>query len=87
MKPHRILKSFKGSQTGNDTHNFEAGKIAHLSDSLAAIVVKAGWAEEYIEHTPAKADDREAKVLNIPEKKAEETINDIAEQPKKKRKA
>lgn len=45
MKPHRILKSFKGSQTGHDHHHFAEGTEADLSDDLAAVVVKAGWAE------------------------------------------
>ncbi|WP_020471471.1 hypothetical protein [Zavarzinella formosa] len=47
MKPHRILKSFKGSQTGNDHQHFEAGATEHLSDDLAAIAVREGWAEPH----------------------------------------
>jgi hypothetical protein len=49
MKPHRILKTFKGSQNGHDHHEFMAGTTRDLSRDLAAIVVKEGWAEP---HTP-----------------------------------
>jgi len=45
MKPHRILKTFKGSQTGNDHHAFLEGDEKPLSASLAAIVVPLGWAK------------------------------------------
>lgn len=46
MKPYRILKTFKGSQTGNDgPFHFEAGTTAMLSDHLAEVVLKAGWVE------------------------------------------
>ena len=57
MKPHRILKSFPGSQTGHDHHHFEKGTVAHLSDSLAEIVVKEGWAKAVED----PADEPEAK--------------------------
>jgi hypothetical protein len=46
MKPHRILTSFKGNQTGiGETEEFEAGTVRDLSDHLAENVVRAGWAE------------------------------------------
>lgn len=47
MKPHRILKTFPGSQTGHDHHVFEKGSVRDLSDDLAAIAVKEGWAEPH----------------------------------------
>ncbi len=47
MKPHTILKSFNGSQTGHDFQQFQAGSVADLSRDLAAIAVKEGWAEPY----------------------------------------
>ena len=49
MKPHTILKTFKGSQTGHDHHEFVAGTVADLSRDLAAIAVKQGWAEPVID--------------------------------------
>ena len=45
MKPHRILKSFTGSQTGHDSDSFVEGTERLLSPSLAKIVVGEGWAE------------------------------------------
>lgn len=45
MKHYRILKAFNGSQTGNDFASFEAGSVALLSDDLARIALKEGWAE------------------------------------------
>ena len=80
MKPHRILKSFKGSNDHHNTLHFEAGTVQPLSDSLAAIVVKEGWAEPHIEHPAVTADQRETKVVEPEEAKAED------ETPKKKRK-
>jgi hypothetical protein len=47
MKPHRILKGFHGSQNGHDAHYFEAGTVRDLSDSLAEIVVREGWAKPH----------------------------------------
>ena len=38
MKPYLILKSFKGSQTGQDFRVFREGEICPLSDDLARIV-------------------------------------------------
>jgi hypothetical protein len=75
MKPHRILKSFKGSHEGHITHLFEADTVAPLSDSLAAIVVKEGWAEP--EESPAE--EREMKVTGPDETKSED------DKPKKKK--
>ena len=46
MKPHRILKTFKGTQDGlHDHEEFVAGTVAHLSKGLATIVTKEGWAD------------------------------------------
>jgi len=39
-----IVKDFKGSQDGRFTQDFKAGTQAELSDYLAAIVVREGWA-------------------------------------------
>jgi hypothetical protein len=80
MKPHRILKSFRGSNDHHNTLHFEAGTVQPLSDSLAAIVVKEGWAEPHVEQPPQPAENRETKVVEPDEVKAEE------ETPKKKRK-
>lgn len=64
MKPHSITKTFQGSQTGTDgPFTFEAGSVADLSDSLAEIAVKEGWAK------PAKVEDRETKVVEPEETK------------------
>lgn len=41
---HQILKNFKGSQDGRFTESFEAGTHVDLSDYLAEIVVREGWA-------------------------------------------
>lgn len=41
---HDILKDFKGSQDGRFATQFKAGTQAELSDSLAAVAVKEGWA-------------------------------------------
>ena len=67
MKPHRIHKSFRGSQDGINTEHFEAGTVRNLSPSLAAIVVKEGWADAH----SSKAEDRETKVIEPEETKAE----------------
>lgn len=64
MKPHKILKSFPGSQTGNDHHHFEAGTIASLSDDLAAIAVKEGWAEPHVEEQKAVEEAPANKAIN-----------------------
>jgi len=45
MKQYRILKAFNGSQHGNDFQAFTTGTTEPLSDALAAIAVKEGWAE------------------------------------------
>lgn len=39
-----ILKDFPGSQDGRFTEHFMAGTQAELSDYLAEIVVREGWA-------------------------------------------
>ena len=44
MKLHDILKDFPGSQDGTKTEQFTAGTQAMLSDYLAEIVVREGWA-------------------------------------------
>lgn len=41
---HDILKDFKGSQDGRFSEQFTAGTQAELSDYLADIVVREGWA-------------------------------------------
>lgn len=45
MSNYRILKDFKGSQDGRITEQFLADTECYLSDSLAPVVVAAGWAE------------------------------------------
>ncbi len=66
MKQYTILHSFNGSQTGLDCSRFEAGTVAKLSDSLAAVAVAEGWAVEVEAPAPViaepKAEDREIKV-------------------------
>jgi hypothetical protein len=70
MKPHRILKPFKGSQTGSDgPHHFTPGdEPVLLSDYLADIVVKAGWA------LPHKEGD------SVADEAIEETVNESVEE-------
>ena len=41
---YEILANFKGSQDGRFTEKFVAGTVRELSDYLAAIVVREGWA-------------------------------------------
>jgi hypothetical protein len=62
MKPHRILKGFKGSQTGVDSDEFHADTVRDLSDSLAAIAVKEGWARPHLDKKipPQAADEGDA---------------------------
>jgi hypothetical protein len=84
MKPYHIIKSFPGSQTGNDLDQFESGTVRHLSPDLASIVVPLGWAEEHIEQPKAK--DRDTKVVSIPEKKEDEAAEEAAEKPAKQKK-
>ncbi|MBP3958347.1 hypothetical protein J8F10_24120 [Gemmata sp. G18] len=89
MKNYRILKSFKGSQTGHDCHEFEAGTEARLSDSLAEVVVKEGWAE-LIAPVPepepeieavVDAEARETKVIKPEETKPVKPL--LTKKPKK----
>lgn len=42
---HDILKDFPGSQNGSVTEQFKAGTRVELSESLAAVVVREGWAK------------------------------------------
>lgn len=44
-----ILKDFKGSQDGRFAEQFTADTQAELSDYLADIVVREGWAKPVIE--------------------------------------
>jgi hypothetical protein len=69
MKPHKILKTFNGSQDGHHTEAFIAGTVRDISDSLAAIVVKEAWAEP-LQPTP---EDRDTKVIESYETKPEPT--------------
>jgi len=41
---YEILKDFPGSQDGRITEQFKADTTVELSDYLAAIVVRDGWA-------------------------------------------
>jgi hypothetical protein len=75
MKPHKIVKSFKGSQHGNDNEFFVVDTERDLSDDLARIVVKEGWALPLI-----PAEHRDTKVFTPAENKVEAPIE------KKKRK-
>jgi hypothetical protein len=86
MKSHRILKSFPGSNDGLNTKHFTAGTVEPLSDGLAAIVVKAGWAEPVVpsepeEHQASPAENRETKV------DAPEEFKEPAEASRKKKRA
>ncbi len=66
-KQYRILKTFKGSQNGLDSHEFVAGEIRPISDHLASAVAGAGYIEEV---TEAKAPaERETKVVTPAETK------------------
>jgi len=41
---YEIIKDFPGSQDGRITEKFEAGTQRELSDYLAVVVVREGWA-------------------------------------------
>ncbi len=43
---YEILKDFPGSQDGRFTEQFTAGTQRELSDYLAVIAVKEGWARQ-----------------------------------------
>lgn len=70
MTPHKILKTFKGSQDGRITETFEQGTVRDLSDSLAVAAVAAGDAE------PTKA-----KATRAPENKGNPTGTENKDQP------
>ena len=57
MKEYNILKDFKGSQNHHDHHQFKAGTVAELSDSLAEVALKAGFACEI--EQPTESDEPE----------------------------
>lgn len=68
MKPHRILKSFKGTQDGlHDHEEFVAGTVAHLSKGLAAIVTKEGWAEPHEIQPRTLAEGKMLEAGELPE--------------------
>ena len=80
MKPHHILKSFRGSQDGLSAASFVAGRTELLSDALAAIAVREGWAapvegavEEvtrvYLDGQRIDPEDRDTKVVVPQERK------------------
>lgn len=84
MKPYHILKDFTGSQTGNDgPFQFTAGTVAELSDSLAEVVMKEGWAKPAAKVETAET--RETKVIEPKEAKADEETNSTAKKPGKKK--
>lgn len=58
---YEILKDFPGSQDGRITEQFTAGTQAELSDYLAAIVVREGWAR--LAQDPAPDVEGESKVM------------------------
>jgi hypothetical protein len=75
MRPHRILASFKGSQTGIDSHEFEAGTVAILSESLAKAAIEVGLAKPYVE--PPKAETKRQAAEIEPRELAEgETLEE-----------
>lgn len=49
---YRILKDFKGSQDGRLTEQFVQGSTRELSDSLATVAVKEGWAAPATQEAP-----------------------------------
>lgn len=68
-----ILKSFPGSQDGRFTEPFVAGTKRELSDYLAAIVVKEGWARlagaaPQIENKAVVTDGRQTGTLRLKRK-------------------
>ena len=74
--PHRILKTFAGSQTGNDQHYFTEGEIHLLTPHLAEVACAAGQAEAlaHVQLTAATTvtTARETKVTGPEETKVEE---------------
>jgi hypothetical protein len=81
MKPHRIIKKFKGTQTGHgDGEVFEPGpEPVLLSDSLAETAVKAGFAKPHVDHAASPAESRETKVV------APDEVKDDVQPTKKKK--
>jgi hypothetical protein len=71
MKPHRILKTFDGNQTGTGPNErFVEGTVADLSDHLAEVAVKGGLAEPVTGEAGQKQPDgRETKVAGPQETK------------------
>lgn len=73
MLPHRIIKSFPGSNDGIEIIHFAAGEVAPLSDDLARIAVAEGWAkpvsEEKAPEPAIPAESRETKVVEPEETK------------------
>jgi hypothetical protein len=98
MKTYRIIKSFKGSQTGIDLQEFIAGTEANLSADLAKSAIAEGWAEPVTEVSGAThplpagdetealslAEDRETKV-DAPEENKVEAPAEQKKPGKKKR--
>lgn len=67
MKPHRILKGFTGSHTGNDgPHTFVAGTTAELSADLARIAIGEGWAKPVIPEQAKPATQKLATATEEP---------------------
>jgi hypothetical protein len=55
MKPYRILKTFKGSQTGLDgPYLFTEGTVAELSDHLAQVMLRAGYVKPAVSKEVAR---------------------------------
>ena len=70
---HDILKDFPGSQDGRHTEQFKAGTQRDLSDYLAAIVVREGWARPVgscrIENKAIVSDGAQTSAVRMSRKK------------------
>lgn len=54
---HEIIKDFSGSQDGRFTEQFIKGTERDLSESLAVVAVKEGWAKPVKAKKSAAAPD------------------------------
>lgn len=64
---HDILEDFKGSQDGRLTERFLKGSQRDLSDSLAAVAVKEGWARPVTVAPPpaAPASSKKSRTASV----------------------
>jgi hypothetical protein len=59
---YEVLKTFKGSQDGRFAETFEEGTQVRLSEYLADIAVREGWAKPVSNSASASAQQKETPV-------------------------